>query len=175
MFGGVWYDNAGAAPSRPRQSRLAAEAVRAAEHFGHNTAASNASVQYVVATATQNSSAGFGTQYCAYHSSTNSSVGDVAYTNLPYVTDAGAGCGANFNGLGAKAGITIVSGHELAETETDQFPGGGWLDSHNSEIGDKCAWISSGQGATAGVNLTTADTYAVQSLWSNASSGCVLG
>ena len=29
---------------------------------------------------------------------------------------------------GANAGITIVEGHELAETITDQFPNGGWLD-----------------------------------------------
>jgi serine protease len=177
ILAGVWSDNTTTAPSRPRQSQLAAEAVRAAQHFGNTTSASNSSVQYVIATATQNSSSGFGTQYCAYHSSTSSTVGKVAFTNLPYITDAGASCGANFNGLGPNAGITIVGGHELAETETDQFPNGGWLDSTNSEIGDKCAWISSGQGTAAGVNLSTG-TFAVQSLWSNAfnsgGGGCVL-
>jgi hypothetical protein len=176
IFAGVWRDNASSAPSKPRQSQLAAEAVHAAQHFG-NTAASNASVQYVIATATRNSSSGFGRQYCAYHSSTSSTVGNVAYTNLPYITDAGASCGANFNGLGPKAGITIVSGHEMGETITDQFPNGGWLDSGGAENGDKCAWISSGQGASADINLSTG-TFAVQSLWSNAfnsgSGGCVL-
>src|ERR1700675_4906215 len=70
IFAGVWADNASSAPSKPRQSQLAAEAVHAAQHFG-NTAASNASVQYVIATATRNSSSGFGRQYCAYHSSTS--------------------------------------------------------------------------------------------------------
>jgi hypothetical protein len=177
IFAGVWTDNASSAPSKPRQSQIAAEAVRAAGHFGNNTAASNASVQYVIATATRNSSRGFGTQYCAYHSATSSSVGNVAYTNLPYITDAGASCGANFNGLGAHAGITIVGGHEMAETTTDQFPAGGWLDSSGAENGDKCAWISSGQGAAADINLPTG-TFPVQSLWSNAfnggSGGCVL-
>jgi hypothetical protein len=177
MFVAVWADNASAAPSHPRQSQLASEAVRAAQHFGNTTATSNASVQYVIATATGNSSSGFGTRYCAYHSSTTSSVGDVAYTNLPYITDAGASCGANFNGLGANAGITIVGGHELAETVTDQFPNGGWLDSGGSENGDKCAWISSGQGAAADITLSTG-TFPVQSLWSNAfnggAGGCVL-
>lgn len=177
IFAGVWADNATAAPRSPRQSQLAAEAVRAAQHFGNNTGSSNASVQYVIATATRNSSRGFGTQYCAYHSATSSSVGNVAYTNLPYITDAGASCGANFNGLGPDAGITIVSGHEMAETITDQFPNGGWLDSSGAENGDKCAWISSGQGASADVTLSTG-TFPVQSLWSNAfnngSGGCVL-
>jgi hypothetical protein len=177
IFAGVWADNASSAPSKPRQSQIAAEAVRAAAHFGNTTAASNASVQYVIATATGNNSSGFGRQYCAYHSSTSSTVGNVAYTNLPYITDAGASCGANFNGLGPKAGITIVSGHEMGETITDQFPNGGWLDSGGAENGDKCAWISSGQGASADINLSTG-TFAVQSLWSNAfnsgSGGCVL-
>jgi len=178
ILAGVWADNASAAPSKPRQSQFAAEAVRAAQHFGNTTASSNASVQYVIATATRNNSRGFGTQFCAYHSATSSTVGNVAYTNLPYITDAGGSCGANFNGLGPDAGITIVAGHEMAETVTDQFPNGGWLDSSGAENGDKCAWISSGQGAAADVTLTSGSSFPVQSLWSNAfnsgSGGCVL-
>lgn len=174
---GVWYDNATAAPSRPAQSDLAAEAVRAAAHFGNTASGSNNTTQYVIATAHGNNSSGFGTQYCAYHSSTSSSYGYVAYTNLPYMTDGGASCGANYNGLGATAGITIVEGHELAETISDQFPNGGWLDGSGAENGDKCAWIASGQGATANVSFGTG-TYPVQSLWSNAfnsgKGGCVM-
>jgi serine protease len=65
----------------------------------------------------------------------------------------------------------------MAETITDQFPNGGWLDSGGSENGDKCAWISSGQGASADVTMNGV-TYPVQSLWSNAynsnAGGCVL-
>jgi hypothetical protein len=177
VLGGTWSDNASAAPGSPTQSQLAAEAVRAAAHFGNTSAASNTVAQYVISTATGNNSSGFGTQYCAWHSSTSSSYGNLAYTNMPYITDAGASCGANFNGLGPKAGITIVGGHEFGETETDIFPNGGWLDSSGSENGDKCAWISSGQGASANITLSTG-TFAVQSLWSNAfnggSGGCVL-
>jgi serine protease len=179
MYAGVWADNATAAPGAPRQSQIAAEAVRAAQHFGNTTAASNASVNYVIATSTGNSSQGFKTQYCAYHSSTSSTSvgGNVAYTNAPYITDAGASCGANFNGLGPNAGITIVIGHEVSEAATDQFPNGGWLDGSGAENGDKCAWISSGQGASANVTMS-GNTYPVQSLWSNAfnggAGGCVL-
>ncbi len=177
VLAGVWYDNASKAPSRPRQSQLAAEAARAAAHFGNTTATANTTAQYVINTATGTNASGFGTQYCAWHSSTSSSYGNIAYTNMPYVTDAGASCGANFNGLGPTAGITIVGGHEFAETETDIFPNGGWLDSGGAENGDKCAWISSGQGASANISLSTG-TFAVQSLWSNAfsggSGGCVL-
>jgi len=176
-FGGVWADGGSAAPSHPTQSQLAAEAVKAAAHFNNTLAGSNDSVQYVIATAHGNSSSGFGTQYCAWHSSTSSSAGNIAYTNLPYITDAGASCGANFNGLGANAGITIVGGHEMGETITDQFPSSGWLDSNGAENGDKCAWISSGQGASANISLS-GNLFPVQSLWSNAfnsgAGGCVL-
>jgi hypothetical protein len=176
VLGGSWYDNAAAAPSHPTQTQLAAEAVKAAAHFGNTTATSNTTVQYVISTATGNNSSGFGTQYCAWHSSTGSTYGNIAYTNMPYMTDAGASCGAGFNGLGAKAGITIVGGHEFAETETDIFPNGGWLDKNGAENADKCAWISSGQGASASVAMN-GKSFPVQSLWSNAfntgKGGCV--
>ena len=177
VLAGTWFDSGAAAPTHPSQSQLAAEAGAAAAHFGNLDSASNSTVQYVINTATGNNARGFGTQYCAWHSSTSSAYGTIAYTNMPYITDAGASCGANFNGLGGKAGITIVGGHEFAETETDIFPNGGWLDRNGAENGDKCAWISSGQGASANIKLATG-TFAVQSLWSNAfnanSGGCVL-
>jgi hypothetical protein len=173
----VWHDNASAAPSSPTQSQLANEAIRAAQHFNNTASGSNNTTQYVVATATHNNASGFGTQYCAWHSSTSSSYGNIAYTNLPYITDAGSACGANFNSLGATAGITIVEGHEMAETITDQYPNGGWLDRNGAENADKCAWIQSGQGASASVNLNGTN-YPVQSLWSNHfnsdKGGCVL-
>src|SRR5215467_6325621 len=37
IFSAVWADNGGAAPTRPRQSQLAAEAVKAAQHFGNTS------------------------------------------------------------------------------------------------------------------------------------------
>ncbi len=152
----TWSDNTSAAPAHPSQSQLAAEAVKAAGHFGNTTVGSNASVQYVVATSHGNSASGFGTQYCAWHSATTSSYGDVAYTNLPYITDAGASCGANFvNGgsSGLTDGITIVGGHEMAETISDQFPNGGWLDGSGEENGDKCAWSSATSNQSMGRRL----------------------
>ena len=174
---GVWSDNGSAAPAHPTQTQLANEAINAANHFGNTNSTTNKTVQYVVATAHNNNASGFGTQYCAWHSSTSSAYGNIAYTNLPYITDAGASCGANFNGLGPNAGITIVEGHEMGETITDQFPNGGWLDGSGAENGDKCAWISSGQGASASVSMNGAN-FPVQSLWSNAfnsnGGGCVL-
>ena len=175
LLGGTWYDTTNAAPAHPSQGDLAAEAGRAAVHFGV-AAADHAHVQFAILTATGNNASGAGSSYCAWHSWTSSSIGNIGYTNMPYVTDYGASCGANFNGLGSKAGITIVEGHEFAETETDIYPSGGWIDRNGAENADKCAWISSGQGASANVNLGGTN-FPVQSLWSNAyngTGGCVL-
>ena len=178
MLAGTWSDTSVTLPLHPTQTSLANEAKKAAAHFGNTTAASNQSVQYVIATPTGHSMRGFKTQWCAWHDYTSSSYGNVAYTNLPYQTDGGSSCGANFNGLGAKAGITIVEGHEFAETVTDQFPSGGWVDSSGAEDGDKCAWISSGQGASQNYTFPNGQVFPVQSLWSNAfnsnAGGCVL-
>jgi len=168
----TWADNASAAPAHPTQSQLANEAINAANHFGNTSSTANNTVQYVVATATGNNASGFGTQYCAWHSSTSSQYGNIAYTNLPYITDAGASCGSNFvnpGSAGATDGITIVEGHELAETITDQFPNGGWLDGSGAENGDKCAWSAATSNQSMG-----GSSFPVQPLWSNASSSCVL-
>jgi hypothetical protein len=170
---GSWNDTSSAAPSNASQSQLAAEAIRAAATFNNTAAGSNSAVQYVILTPTGFGASGAGSSYCAWHSSTSSSYGTIAYTNMPYVTDYGWHCGANFNGLGPNAGITIVEGHEFAETESDIYPNGGWLDGNGAENGDKCAWISSGQGAAANVSMNGA-SFPVQSLWSNATTNCVL-
>jgi hypothetical protein len=167
-LGGVWPDSGSTAPHRPSQSQLAAEAARGSAHFGDKSV----NAQFVVATSHNNNSSGFGSRYCAYHSTTTASGATISWTNLPYITDAGASCGANFNGLGPKAGITIVSGHESAESITDPQPSSGWLDSSGEENGDKCAWITSGnQGASADTTLSTG-TFPVQSTYSNSISNC---
>ena len=167
-LGGTWLDSSAKAPSRPSDAQLAAEAVKAAAHFG----VSGDNIQIIVDSPHGVVPSGFKTQYCAWHDvTTNASGADVPYTNMPYITDAGSSCGANFvtpsNGVsGATEGVTIVGGHEYAETLTDPEAGNGWLDSTGYETGDKCAWISSGQGASAIIALN-GTYFAVQSLWSN--------
>jgi len=169
MYGGIMVDNSNPLPRRLSQSAIAAEAARAAQYFGNTSASSNTTAQYVIDSPHGHSMSGFGTQWCAWHSSTSSSYGNVAYTYFPYITDAGGSCGANIISSSTD-GITIVGGHELAETESDIFPNGGWLDASGAENGDKCAWITSGQGAIAQVSFSTG-TFPVQSLWSNAFNG----
>ena len=188
---GVWVDNSSAAPSQATGNQIGQEAVKAATHFGNTTQASNRNAQYVVVSPSGTHPDGFNTffgQFCAWHDYTGDSTlsggavsspdGQLAFTNLPYVTDMGTSCGANFvnsGSAGALDGVSIVEGHEYAETLTDQFPAGGWTDSSGYETGDKCAWISSGQGASQDITLGTG-TFAVQSTWANdfngGSGGC---
>jgi serine protease len=174
----TWLDSASASPRRPTATQIKNEAVRAATHFG----VTGDNVQIIVDAAHGVKPSGFGTQYCAYHDVATVSNQDLPFTNMPYVTDAGSACGANFvatggSGVaGASEGVTIVGGHEYAETVTDPAAGNGWLGG-GQENGDLCAWISSGQGAAAIVSLNGVN-YAVQSLWSNNfnsnSGGCVI-
>ena len=122
---------------------------------------------------------------CAYHS--NDPATGVAYTNLPYLPDAGSYCGRDFvNKSGQYDGWSMVGGHEYAETITDPYPPsaqpyhGGWIDLADAvsggEVGDKCAWGGEGWGGHdpyGDVKLATG-TFAMQSLWSNAAHACVM-
>jgi hypothetical protein len=172
---GVWVDNGQAEPYQATQAQIAAEAVTAAQHFGLTSPSALRNAEIDVLSATGTNPTDFLNQgFCAFHDFTTSQFGDIAYTNMPYVTDAGAGCGQNFvNGgsAGTDDGFTIVNGHEYAETITDQNPAGGWTDASGSENGDLCAWRSSGAGATQNVTFTTG-TFAVQGTWSNRANDC---
>ena len=186
---GVWYDNASAMPSSATDHQLAVEAVAAATHFGNTTPAQNRSVQYVVLSATGTHPGGFGTaaaNWCAWHDwngdttlvggAASSTVGDIAFTNMPYVLDLGASCGKGYvNGAaGALDGFSIVEGHEYAETITDQNPAGGWTSSNGSENADLCAWKGVGGLGGAGNLATATGSFPMQGTWSNLDNGCRL-
>src|SRR5207244_6381380 len=118
---------------------------------------------------TGHSMSGFATTWCAWHSSS----GSMSYSYMPYQPDAGASCGMNFVNPGNSGyfdGFSIVGGHEYAETITDPYPNSGWLDGRGAENGDKCAWISYGQGADADVPVRIGHSH-VPSLWSTACNG----
>lgn len=166
---GTWADETNPVPTNPDDAAIQAEAVRAAAHFNNTTPASNASTQYIIDTPPGNSTVGFITQWCAYHGMASSSAGGLSYTDFPYIPDAGGTCGQDFVNSGSAGnldGVSIVGGHEYAESVTDPDPPNGWTDSIGAETGDKCAWISFGPGASTDITLSTG-TFAVQSLWSN--------
>ena len=181
---GVWVDESAASPGQATGDQLAQEAINAATHFGNTTAAENRDAQYVILSPTGTHPDGFDTQtgqdFCAWHDWNGDSTlsgggavpspdGDIAFTNMPYVTDAGVNCGANFvrSGTAGKLdGVSIVAGHEYAETITDQNPAGGWLDLGGEETADKCAWLQTGSGKVALLTLPSG-TFAMQGIWAN--------
>jgi len=185
---GVWVDKSIAAPSQATGHQLAAEAVTAAGHFGNTSASSNRNAQYVIVSPSGTHPDGFNTvtaTWCAWHDwngdttltggAAASSYGDVAFTNLPYLTDMGSSCGQNYVNAGTAGtldGVTIVEGHEYSETITDQNPAGGWTDIQGYENADKCAW--NGVGGTGGAQNVAFATgsFAMQSTYSNDISGC---
>jgi hypothetical protein len=164
LLAGTWSDSS-PIPASPSDAQIQQEAAAAASHFGTGN---SVNVEIVVATPTGHSTPGFGSSFCAYHGPVSADP-NVTYTDLPYITDAGTACGEDsVNGSNGRLdGVSIVEGHELAESITDPLVNA-WYDAGGNEIGDKCAWTN-----LANIT-TTSGTFAVQPLWSNAANGCVL-
>lgn len=166
MLAGVWDDEQNPIPSSPTDAQVAAEAVRSTAEFGFDPNGA-----YIVATAHNHNTSGFGTSFCSYHSATLASGGKISYTNLPYMPDAPI-CGSNKiahskDESSVDEGVTIVAGHEFAESITDPLPVTGWWNQTYGELGDECAWTHL-QNTPIGKY-----SFATQPLFSNASDSCV--
>jgi hypothetical protein len=166
QLSGSWVDPS-SVPSAPSDAQIRAEAASGEAHFGYQVDGN-----YIVFTPHNHNSPGFGSSYCAYHSPTTSGGGEISYTNEPYMTDAGVNCGQNSVNPGAAGlldGVSIVVGHEEAESQTDPQVNlnTAWA-GPLGEIGDACAWQGLGN-----ITLSTGK-FAMQPLWSNAISGCTL-
>src|SRR5580658_8251844 len=164
--GGVWFDTTDPVPQNPTDQDVAAESLNGVKHFGYDVNGS-----YVVATPHGHSSYGFGTAWCAYHSSTQDGTNLVSYTNLPYMPDAGEACGSNDiaapkDESSVDEGVTIVAGHEYGESITDPNPPSGWYDYQFGEIGDICAWRDIANDPFG------KKVYTMQPMYSNANEHC---
>lgn len=176
VLAGVWVDNAAPAPQAATEPQLGAEALAAAKHFGNLTEAQNRNVQYVI-----DSPQGTDPDkwkelgYCAWHDFQRSQYGQLAYTNMPYLTDV-AGCGTNWFGentpRGRLDGYGIIGGHEYAETVTDPNTPGGWTDATGQEVADKCAWIPKGSNGGLFTEDLATGSFPLQTLWSNSDHLC---
>jgi serine protease len=168
LLAGVWFDNGAAAPRKATKSQLAGEAANAAAHFGNTSQTPNLNAQYVVVSPTGTHPDGFGPHgsFCAWHDKTTSSYGTLAYTNLPYVPDLGAGACTTLTDGRMLSGIESTETHEYAETVTDFWPTAGWYNTGGGEIGDECENLDAYETLATG-------TFDVQGLWSNKANACV--
>jgi hypothetical protein len=155
---------------------IAAEAQRAAAHFGYDAQAT-----YIVLTPPRTIATGEPV-YCGYHSQTSSVNGlgnpfRLQYAFIPWLNQNWPGLGpadcgmhnvnatSNAFGNGIFDGYSIVTGHEYSEAVTDPDNiaswQDGWLDAQGSENADKCAWLDT-------QNITLAShQFAIQPTWSN--------
>jgi len=191
VLAGVWYDNSAASPQTASGHQLGQEALNAAHHFGNTNAAANRQAYYVILSPHGTNPDSYQGQYCAWHDyngdstltggAVTSDVGDFAFSNQPYNTDSGAGCGVGFvNSPGTTDGYSITLGHEWHETLSDQNPAGGWTNNTGSsfngqENSDECAWLSPGtSGGAANISFGSFGTYAEQASWSNDTNACAI-
>jgi hypothetical protein len=147
----------------------------------------DASTVYAIFTkGSVNLGGGFGTQYCAYHSWGNVSVGGVTrsvlYAAMP---DAGAKPTACSNGTASPNGdphadaVVSVLVHEIEETTTDMNGNAWWKSTTGDENADLCAWnfgttFITANGGVANVTLGT-KSFLIQRNWLNVGSGsCVI-
>ena len=188
ILAGVWEDTSASTPINANGHTLALEAIKAAQHFGNTTAASNRYSYYVIMSAHGDDPDNYQSPtqgYCAWHDwngdtsltggAASSSVGDIAFSNQPYNMDMGSSCGVGFvNSPGTLDGWTMTLGHEWHETMSDYFPAGGWTASSGQENSDECAWIAAGSaGRAANVSMGTG-TFTEQASWSNDTNNCAI-
>jgi hypothetical protein len=163
-YGQTWYDSS-LPPRSFTNANIQAEVEKAFRHFGPSAYTVNNT--YVVVTPSGYAESDIPASTCAYHSAIFYGAYTLAYDVLPYTPDRGRLCGAYTETASVLDGVSIVAGHELAETQTDPVPYKGWADTWSQEIGDKCAW------QLREVTFPNGSKFAVQLLWSNATMGCV--
>jgi serine protease len=188
ILAGVWEDTSATTPINATGHQLAQEAVKAAQHFGNTTAASNRNAYYVIMSAHGDNPDNYQSPtqgYCAWHDwngdtslsggAASSSVGDLAFSNQPYNVDMGSSCGVGFvNSPGTLDGYTMTLGHEWHEMASDQFPAGGWTANSGYENSDECAWIAAGSAGGAANVVMGTGTFTEQASWSNDTNSCAI-
>ncbi len=176
----VWSDLSSYPPANYTNADVQNEVIRASNAVAPGSNPYGNGWAYLILTPSGVVADGFLTKWCGIHSA----VAYTPYSVLPYA--AGTSCGdsdaVNPGRLGMLDGATIIAGHELAEMITDPFPGGagpgvasatGWTDSNGNEIGDKCAWNQPGV-VDGNVTFPDGETFAMQPIWSNATSSCAM-
>jgi hypothetical protein len=156
------FDTSSSPAASYRNSDVAAEAQRIAARIG-----TNPDEIIVIFTPHNKVNADLVTQSaCAEHFGATGVLGLPSYTyvSMPYNPDQ-ASCGSRSLG-NTLDGVSIVLGHEIAETLTDPYGGSGWTAS-GQEIGDLCAWQNLMQTPGHGA------MYATQPLWSNRARNCI--
>jgi hypothetical protein len=177
----VWNDPASVPPSyRFSYGNIADEATNAYSHFGDTT---NLDAVYFVFTGPNHLPNGWDSSSCAFHYYQSGNGALFAYAYVPYPTSQPSGCAGYRNrvnsndsyGHGLFDDYSILSGHEYAEAITNPtcqawYNASLWnsLFCTETEIGDMC------QGGAYNNVWVGGQYFAVQGIWSQATSSCPL-
>lgn len=172
VLGGTWGDPS-PAPSNPTSEQLGQEVLNASQQFGLSIGSDMTNDIILVALPDGVSITNTAPGACAYHSyadlTEGSSTSQLPFIVFPYLpTYDPSSCGSAYADGDVRDGVSIVAGHELAETITDPLGDGWYLTNGQGEIADKCAWYN----LAAAVMLN--EFFPVQPLWSNSANSCVL-
>jgi hypothetical protein len=177
----IWNDTTTVAPSQPDFGMIGQEADAARTHFGLPGGDINATVIVFSPPGKSTFSDPSIGPFCGFHDFTASTI----FAYVPWSPDQGANCLTNVInatngplGQGHFDGLSVVTGHEVAETITDPLPNlvvngtqfFGWADADGLETGDKCQGLQ----IWPTTDITTTDFFAVQPLWSDAGGSCVM-
>lgn len=111
-------------------------------------------------------------KYCAYHSHWNDGGNDAIYGNMPDVGGCQDSTPVPNSDVRADSQVDDVA-HELMEAVTDPDLNA-WRDSTGSEIGDFCSSTYFPRNHNGSEVSLHGREYVMQSIWSNAISGCAL-
>jgi hypothetical protein len=125
--------------------------------------------------------------FCSYHDWMTYTAGGIKYIQPYMVIDYGAltgagsilGCRTAVDSLSALGALTVVAGHEWAETLTDPYDEGWYGKSTDAEVADVCmpdnlALFVARNNKPVELRLATG-RFLMQQLWSNAKKACVKG
>ncbi len=196
LLAGEWNDSS-TVPTDPQhpgtipdQTQVQNEVYKAARYFGipaTDTTQNHPVLHNIVLVVTPQANVPWNSG-CGYHNTTPWSAAEPYI--LPFIYEPYARCSAGQvfpstkvpdDYKGDNDGVSIGVGHELAEAITDPVPSSGWIgpspEPGGSEIGDECeqsSYNSTDQATMGRGNGIGTDIFAVQPLWSNQASACVL-
>ncbi len=134
-------------------------------------------VYFVLTSADVTASSGFCTQYCGWHTYSQTSGVKYAFVGNPDRCPANCSMQVHPNGNAGADGMASIIAHELEESVTDPHLNA-WYDRRGYENADKCAWTFgttyAAHGSVANVHLGSRD-FLIQQNWVNTGSGrCAL-
>ena len=184
---GSFNDTANAAPTATsNELAISNEADAARAHFGVTAGDQNSLIIVLPPSGLSNFDVPEVGPACGFHDwdLTTSGTLQTVFAYIPWAPDEGAACATNAVNAGSAGlldGMSIVTGHEIAEAITDPLVGAvlsgsgqtffGWTDAAGFENADKCQGLTTWPARNVAFG---AATFPVQPAWTDAGATCAM-